>query len=115
MVGRIRRKAGLAEAEARARATDHAPPVCALCGRPLGVRVEWHHVVPRSEGGTDTVPLHPICHRAIHAAADNPTLARAGTLEAIRDLPPLSRFLRWIADKPADFHAPTRRGGDALQ
>lgn len=115
MVGRIRRKAGLAEAEARAQAAAIAPPVCALCGRPLGARVEWHHVVPRSEGGTATVPLHPICHRAIHAAADNPTLARAGTLDAIRDLPPLSRFLRWIADKPPDFHAPTRRSRDALQ
>ncbi|MEH3104269.1 MAG: HNH endonuclease signature motif containing protein [Sphingomonas phyllosphaerae] len=108
MVGRVRRKAGLAEAEARARDTNDAAPCCALCGRPLGSRVEWHHVVPRSEGGTDTVPLHPICHRAIHAAADNPALARAGTLDAIRDIPALSRFLRWIADKPADFHAPTR-------
>ncbi len=115
MVGRIKRKAGLAEAEARAGMAAIAPPVCALCRRALGTRVEWHHVIPRSEGGTDTVPLHPICHRAIHAAADNPTLARAGTLDAIRDLPPLSRFLRWIADKPADFHAPTRRGRDALQ
>ena len=115
MVGRIRRKAGLAEADARARRVDTAPAVCALCARPLGTRVEWHHVIPRSEGGTDTVPLHPICHRAIHAAADNATLARAGTLDAIRDLASLSRFLRWIADKPADFHAPTRRRRDLLQ
>ncbi|MEG8039537.1 HNH endonuclease [Sphingomonas sp. LR60] len=92
-----------------------APPTCALCGRPLGTRVEWHHVIPRSEGGTGTVPLHPICHRAIHAAADNAALARAGTLDAIRDLPSLSRFLRWIADKPADFHAPTRHRRDMLQ
>ncbi|MFK3888170.1 HNH endonuclease [Sphingomonas sp. NPDC079357] len=109
MVGRIRRKAGLAEAAALAQQADVAPVTCALCGRPLGTRTEWHHVIPRSEGGTDTAPLHPICHRAIHAAADNATLARAGTLDAIRAIPALSRFLRWIADKPADFHAPTRR------
>lgn len=109
MVGRVRRKAGLAAAEALAGHRDAAPARCALCDRPLGERTEWHHVVPRSEGGTDTVPLHPICHRAIHAAADNAALTRAGTLDAIRDLPPLARFLRWIADKPADFHAPTRR------
>ncbi|WP_310097826.1 HNH endonuclease signature motif containing protein [Sphingomonas sp. BE138] len=115
MVGRVRRKAGLAEAEALAERSDATPLVCALCGRPLGHRVEWHHVIPRSEGGTDTVPLHPICHRAVHAAADNATLARAGTLDAIRDLPPLARFLRWIADKPVDFHAPTRRRRDPAQ
>ena len=83
---------------------------CWLCERPLGLRVEWHHPKPKSRGGKNTVPLHPICHRAIHAAADNATLARAGTLAAIRDWPDIARFLRWIADKPADFHAATRRG-----
>ncbi|MEH3035759.1 MAG: HNH endonuclease [Sphingomonas adhaesiva] len=106
----MKRKAGLAEAAARAAATRDAPAACALCGRPLGLRVEWHHVVPRSEGGVKTAPLHPICHRALHAAADNATLARAGTLEAVREWPAIARFLRWVAGKPADFHAPTRRG-----
>jgi len=108
VAGRVKRKAGLAEAEALiARAAP--PPACALCGRPLGVKVEWHHVVPKSEGGTHTEPVHPICHRAIHAAADNRALAVAGTLDALRELPVMQRFLRWIADKPPDFHAPTRR------
>ncbi len=110
MTGRVKRKAGLAEAAARAAAERDIPATCALCARPLGVRVEWHHVVPRSEGGVETAPLHPICHRALHAAADNATLARAGTLEAVREWPAVARFLRWVADKPADFHAPTRRG-----
>ncbi len=109
MVGRVRRKAGLAQAAALAGHREAASDVCALCGRPLGARTEWHHVVPRSEGGTETVPLHPICHLAIHAAADNAALARAGTLDAIREDPAVARFLRWIADKPVDFHAPTRR------
>ncbi|MBU3077439.1 HNH endonuclease signature motif containing protein [Sphingomonas quercus] len=88
---------------------EAAPSACALCRRPLGRRVEWHHVVPRSEGGRDTVPLHPICHRAIHAAVPNRDLARLyPTLDALRALPAIARFLRWIAGKPPDFHAPTR-------
>uniref|UniRef100_UPI001952D452 HNH endonuclease n=1 Tax=Klebsiella variicola TaxID=244366 RepID=UPI001952D452 len=55
-------------AAAMAAAAD-APPAtaCALCARPLGRRSEWHHVLPKSEGGRETVPLHPICHRTIHA------------------------------------------------
>ncbi len=82
---------------------------CALCGRRLGGRIEWHHVVPKSEGGRDTVPLHPICHRAIHAVASNKELARRlPTLDALRALPEMARFLAWIANKPPDFHAPTR-------
>ena len=112
MAGRVKRKAGLAAAATLAARDDAGLHSCALCGRALGTRVEWHHVIPRSEGGTGTVSLHPICHRAIHAAADNGALARAETLEAIRGWPALARFLRWIADKPADFHAPTRKGHD---
>ena len=106
-MGRVRRKLGLLEAAARAEVA--APTSCALCDRPLGRRTEWHHVVPKSQGGTRTVPLHPICHRTIHTAADNATLARLGTLDAVRALPAVARFVAWVADKPADFHAPTRR------
>ncbi|MCC2979424.1 MULTISPECIES: HNH endonuclease [unclassified Sphingomonas] len=96
-------------AAAEARIAPPPPAECALCGRLFGARVEWHHVVPKSKGGTQTAPVHPICHRAIHAAADNNTLARLADLEAVRALPAMSRFLRWIANKPPDFHAPTRR------
>ena len=82
---------------------------CALCGRPLGRRIEWHHVIPKSQGGRETVPLHPICHRAIHAAADNKALARLyPTLDTLRAHPEIAAFLRWVASKPPDFHAPTR-------
>jgi 5-methylcytosine-specific restriction endonuclease McrA len=86
------------------------PSVCALCGRPLGQHVEWHHVVPKSEGGRQTAPLHPICHHAIHAALPNKTIARAyPTLAALAGQEEIAAFLRWIAGKPPDFHAPTRR------
>ena len=108
MAGRVRRLRGLAEAEARAAREAEAPP-CGLCGRALGAATDRHHVVPKCEGGRETEPVHPICHRAIHAAFPNAALARLGTLAALRDDPAIARFLRWIADKPPDFHAPTRR------
>ena len=83
---------------------------CWLCGRALGIRVEWHHPVPRSRGGRETVPLHPICHRAIHVQLSNADLARMGAdVASLRAHPALSRFLAWIARKPPDFHAPTFR------
>lgn len=110
MAGRVKRMAGLREAEARL-AKEAAPAPCALCGRALGARVEWHHLVPKSQGGRVTAPVHPICHRTIHASATNAELARLyPTLEAIKGRDDIARFLAWIADKPADFHAPTRRG-----
>ncbi len=107
MVGRVKRKAGLVAAAER---VERAVPLtCALCARPLGVKVEWHHPVPKSEGGRETVPVHPICHRTIHATLSNAELARSyAEFAALRAHPDVARFLRWIAGKPADFHAPTR-------
>ena len=109
MAGRVKRKAGLAAAAALA-GREEPPPPCALCGRPLGARTEWHHVVPKSEGGRDTAPVHPICHRTIHASVGNTELARLyPTLAALRERDDIARFLRWVADKPPDFTAPVRR------
>ncbi|RFC66026.1 HNH endonuclease [Fulvimarina endophytica] len=83
---------------------------CWLCDRPLGRRVEWHHPKPKSRGGRTTEPVHPICHRTIHATYANHELARMADEEiALRDQPELATFLRFIHGKPPDFHAPTRR------
>ncbi len=110
MQGRIKRKLEQQQLQHSAHLQAAAPPKCALCKRPLGTRVEFHHVVPKSEGGTVTVAVHPICHRAIHAHVSNHDLAATDAdLNALRQREDMQRFLKWIANKPADFHAPTRR------
>lgn len=96
-------------AEQLTRNRAEAASVCEFCHRPLGSRVEWHHPLPKSEGGSVTVPVHPICHRTIHAHVSNHDLAaRYSSLSDLREREDLQRFLAWIADKPPDFHAPTR-------
>lgn len=66
--------------------------------------------MPKSQGGRATAPVHPICHRTIHALIPNAELARAfADPAALRAREDVGRFLRWIADKPPDFHAPVRR------
>jgi hypothetical protein len=83
---------------------------CWLCGRPLGERAESHHPIPKSRGGRETVPIHPICHRTLHHVFSNAELALFGeSAAAIRADPRIGRFLAWIANKEPDFHAPTRR------
>ena len=85
---------------------------CFLCERPLGERVEWHHPIPKSRGGRQKVPLHPICHGTIHATLSNGELAAGYTAaEALRAHPDIARFLAWVKDKDPDFHAPTRKAG----
>ena len=88
--------------------TESVP--CFLCGRPLGSRVQRHHPVPKSRGGRETVPVHPICHRAIHATLTNKELERGyATAEALRAHPEIAKFVEWLSGKEPDFHAPTRR------
>lgn len=83
---------------------------CWLCERPLGLRVEWHHPVPKSRGGRAVVGVHPICHRALHAHFTNAELARIGEdVAVLRGVEVVARFLVWVAGKDPDFHAPTAK------
>lgn len=89
---------------------EAAAPVvqCWLCGRPMGEISEWHHPVPKSRKGKERVPVHPICHQAIHASFTNAQLERIGpAVEQLRDHPEVAKFLAWVANKAPDFHAPT--------
>lgn len=93
---------------ADAPASEVAP--CALCSRPLGRAVEMHHLVPKSEGGRETVPLHPICHRKVHSLFTERELAVLySDIGSLREHPDVASFLKWLGGKPADFHKRTAR------
>ncbi len=85
------------------------PLTCWLCHRPLGRRVQQHHPVPKAKKGRNTVPVHPICHKTIHANFTNAELARVGADRAVLlENDAIAKFVAWVKDKPPDFHAPTR-------
>jgi len=89
---------------------DAEPLTCWLCTRPLGGRTEYHHSIPKSRGGRVTEPVHPICHRTLHRTLTNKQLeAIGGDVAKLRADPEIARFIAWIANKPADFHAPTHK------
>ena len=76
-----------------------AAPVCALRGRPIPADVpqSHHHLVPKLKGGKcgDTVLLHQVCHKEIHATLTETALARDyNTPEALRAHPHLAKFAR---------------------
>lgn len=84
--------------------------ICALCGRPLGKTTQKHHLVPKSQGGTETIPLHAICHRKIHALFNEKELARDFcTIEALLANEEIQKFVKWVVGKHPDFYRRTLR------
>lgn len=82
---------------------------CWLCSREMGEVTEWHHPIPKARGGRERQPVHPICHRTIHANFTNSDLEkRYSTVEALLAHEEIGRFVAWIANKPPDFNAPTK-------
>ncbi|MGB7374036.1 MAG: hypothetical protein WA922_07805 [Pontixanthobacter sp.] len=66
--------------------------------------------MPKSKKGKATVPVHPICHKTIHLHFSNAELARFGEdRDALLANPAIEKFVCWVQNKPADFHARVRR------
>jgi hypothetical protein len=87
---------------------DEAPAAvpCWLCGRPTGKTIVWHHPVPKSRGGRDVVPMHPICQQTLIANFTNSELQRhASDVEALLANPNVRKFVDWVAKKDPDFTA----------
>ncbi len=84
-----------------------APVPCWLCGRPTGKTIVWHHPVPKSRGGRDVVPMHPICQQTLIANFTNSELQRHGLdVAGLLDNPKVRKFVDWVAKKDPDFTAP---------
>ena len=81
--------------------------VCWLCGQPTGKLIVWHHPVPKSRGGRDVVPMHPICQQTLIANFTNSELQRHGVdVGSLLANPNVRKFVDWVAKKDPDFTAP---------
>jgi hypothetical protein len=85
---------------------------CWLCSRPTGKVIVWHHPVPKSRGGRDVVPMHPICQQSLIANFTNSELQRYGMdVEGLLLNPDIRKFVDWVAGKDPDFTATTKKKG----
>lgn len=68
-----------------------------------------HHLAPsgpKSRGGRDVVPMHPICQQNLTANFTNSELQRHGMdVEALLANPAVRKFVDWVANKDPDFTA----------
>ncbi len=78
---------------------------CPLCGRILLRSKDKHHLVPKSKGGKETVVLHKICHRFLHATFTEKELAREyNTIEKLLQNDKIKTFVAWVSKKDPDFY-----------
>lgn len=83
---------------------------CWLCARPIGKTIVWHHPVPKSRGGRDVVPMHPICQQTLIANFTNSELQRHATdVDGLLANPNVRKFVDWVAKKDPDFTATTTK------
>ncbi|WP_406646512.1 HNH endonuclease [Aliisedimentitalea scapharcae] len=85
-------------------------PICPLCHRPIppGVSQSVHHLIQKLKGGKggQTVLLHDICHREIHATVTETELARQyATVTALQAHPRMAKFIAWVHKRPPDFQS----------
>jgi 5-methylcytosine-specific restriction enzyme A len=73
---------------------------CALCERQVG-KISMHHLVPKSWGGEETIPLCSPCHGTLHKFFTNRTLAKEKySLTILRQDPEIARYLAWVRKQP---------------
>ena len=89
---------------------DMDDPICLLCLRsiPANVAQSKDHLIPKLKGGKtgETVLLHYICHKEIHASLTEAELARDyHSIDSLRQHPRIAKFINWIKKRPANFNS----------
>ena len=114
MNGRVKKKQLASQVNSYHSALVIEESLCQLCVRPIPKsQRDAHHLIPKSRGGVDTVILHRLCHRQIHALLTENQLARDySTIDALRGHPEIAKFIEWISNKPTHIRAAIKRSRD---
>lgn len=114
MSGRVKKKQIASQTYSNLSDLSQEQNICQLCMRemPKSQR-DAHHLIPKSLGGVETVILHRLCHRQIHALLTENQLARHySTIEALKGHPEIAKFIEWIRNKPTHIRASIKRSRD---
>lgn len=71
--------------------------------------ISRHHLIPKAKKGSDTVPLHQLCHNKIHSLFTVKELERQYyTLELLLKHAAVQAYVDWVQNKPPDFYVRTK-------
>lgn len=80
---------------------------CPICNREMidGVSINDHHLIPKTFKGKESITLHKICHRMIHANISTRELKNYyHTIERLLEHEDIIKFVKWVQTKNPEFN-----------
>jgi len=85
---------------------------CPLCGREVP-KVSDHHLVPKSRGGRETLPICLDCHKSVHAFFTNKELETTyNTVESLLADESFGKHIKWLSKQDSNRRYKTKRRND---
>jgi len=80
--------------------------ICPICARDLGeIRIEEHHLIPKTFGGKEKVRIHKMCHQKLHATFSEREMEKHyHTVERLIEHEEMQKFIKWVRKQPLDFY-----------
>jgi len=81
---------------------------CPICKRIMieGPSIDSHHLIPKTYKGKETILIHKICHRKIHASITEKEMKNFyHTIERLLNHTEIQKFIKWIKNKDPEFYS----------
>jgi len=82
--------------------------ICPLCSRTMidGKSIDEHHLIPKTFKGRETITLHRICHRKLHATiTEREMVKHYNTVERLLEHEEIRKFVKWVSKKDPEFYS----------
>jgi len=83
---------------------------CSICKRDLTEEgTNDHHLIPRTFGGKDTIPLHIICHDKLHHTfSERDMVSHYHTIERMIEHEDIQKFIKWVSKKDSNYYSKSK-------
>lgn len=81
---------------------------CPICDREMieGESIDDHHLIPKAFKGKETIILHKICHRKLHASITEREMQHYYyTVERLLEHEEIQKFVKWVSKKDPEYYS----------
>ena len=81
---------------------------CPICQREMipGKSIDEHHLIQKAFKGKDTITMHKICHRKLHATiTEREMKSYYFTVERLLENEEIQKFVKWVSKKDPEYYS----------